>query len=81
MVDDKMCIGVHTEKIMARVDPEREEDLLLKPGAKTMDFTGRPMKGFIFVEPNGYDLDEDLKSWVDQCLEYNPKARSSKRKK
>ena len=46
-----------------------------------MDFTGRPMKGFLFVEPIGTDIDKDLEYWVKLALEFNPKAKSSKKKK
>ncbi len=81
MVNDKMCVGIVKNNLMARVDPGIYSEILEKKGAKQMDFTGRPMKGFIFVEPEGIDLEDDLEYWVDLCLEYNPKAKSSKKKK
>lgn len=81
MVDDKMCVGVVDEKLMARIDPEKQEQALAKKGCRRMDFTGRPMKGFLFIEPEGIDKDSDLEYWIEQCLEYNPKAKSSKKKK
>jgi len=80
MVDDKMCIGIVKESLMARIDPEEEDDLLTKEGSKPMDFTGRPMKGYLFIEPEGVDMDEDLDFWVEKCLDFNPKAKSSKKK-
>ena len=46
-----------------------------------MNFTGRPMKGYIFVEPSGYDLNEDLNFWIDLCSVFNPKAKASKKRK
>ena len=81
MVNDKMCIGVVKNNLMARIDPEIHDQALAKAGCREMDFTGRPMKGFVFVEPEGTDLDEDLDHWVELCLDFNPKARSSKKKK
>ncbi|MGK7391405.1 MAG: TfoX/Sxy family protein [Candidatus Cyclobacteriaceae bacterium M2_1C_046] len=81
MVQDKMCIGITKSNLMARIDPEIYDEALRKTGSRPMDFTGRPMKGFIFVEPEGYDMDDDLDYWVNLCLEYNPKAKSSKKKK
>ena len=48
-------------------------------GCKPMDFTGRPMKGFVYVEPVGIDLDEDLEYWIQLALDFNPRARSSKK--
>jgi len=80
MINDKMCAGVVAETLMARIDPELCQQALTRPGAREMDFTGRPMKGFIFVDPEGIDADEDLLSWLQLCLDYNPRARSHKRK-
>lgn len=81
MVDDKMCAGIIKDKLMARVGPEIYEEALKKKGCHEMDFTKRPMKGFVYVEPEGIDMDKDLEYWVDLCLEYNPMAKSSKKKK
>jgi TfoX/Sxy family transcriptional regulator of competence genes len=81
MVDDKMCIGVQEDNLMARIDPEIYDEALTREGCREMDFTGRPMKGFVFVDSRGYDLDSDLDSWVQLCLEFNPMAKSSKKKK
>ena len=81
MVNNKMCVGVVKNKMMARIDPDIYEDAITKEGCRPMDFTGRPMKGWIFLEPEGIDLDDDLSYWVELALEYNPKANSSKKKK
>ena len=79
MVDDKMCVGVVKDKLMARIDPEIYDEAPTRPGCREMDFTGRKMKGFVFVEPEGTDLDEDLDRWVEMCLDFNPRAKSSKK--
>jgi TfoX/Sxy family transcriptional regulator of competence genes len=81
LVNDKMCLGVVKDKLMARIDPLAMDDALLKPGCREMDFTGRPMKGFVFVEPEGVDMDRDLEYWIRLALDYNPKAKSSKKSK
>lgn len=80
MVDDKMCVGVVRENLMARIDPDIYEKALEKNGCKPMEFTGRPMKGFVFVEPEGVDQDEELEWWIGLALDFNPRAKSSKRK-
>lgn len=80
MVDDKMCVGIVKNNLMARVDPETYEQVLTLTGCHPMDFTGRRMKGFVFVTPDAVDLDVDLETWVQRCLDYNPKAKSSKKK-
>jgi hypothetical protein len=83
MVNDKMCCGLlqknNTDLLMARIGPEAYEKAVLKPSVKPMDFTGRPMKGYIFVEADGIDLDSDLEYWIQYCLSYNPLAKSSKK--
>ena len=81
MVNDKMCAGIVGETLMARIDPVIYQEVLTRPGAREMDFTGRPMKGFVFVEGEGIDTDEDLERWLELCLDYNPRAKSSKKKK
>ena len=80
MVDEKMCAGVIKNKLMARIDPELTEMALTKKGCILMDFTGASMKGFMYIEPEGIDMNEDLEFWIDLCLEYNPRAKSTKKK-
>ncbi len=85
MVNDKMCVGVDKDKqghdrLMARLDPEKYEEFIKEPEARAMDFTGRPMKGFVYISPEGVDDDSDLEYWIDLALEFNPRAKSSKRK-
>jgi len=81
MVDDKMCVGIIKEDLMARIGTEVYENALTKPGVRVMDFTKRPMKGYIYVSPEGIDMDEDLSYWLDLALAFNPFAKSSKKKK
>lgn len=79
MVDDKMCAGVVKNELMARVDPKIYDNVLINKGSREMDFTGRAMRGFLFITPEGVDMDKDLEYWLDLCLEFNPWAKSSKR--
>lgn len=81
MVDDKMCVGIVKGNLMARIDPEIHEEALSKKGCRVMDFTGKPMKGFVFVDPEAVDMDNDLDYWIGLCLDFNPRAKSSKKKK
>ena len=80
MVDDKMLIGVEKDRLMARIDPDDEVKALKRKGAKPLDFTGRVMKGFLFIDEHYVDMDDDLEYWVALCLKYNPKAKASKKK-
>lgn len=80
MVDGKMCLGVIDSRLMARLDPAVETDALRRPGCRPMDFTGRPMKGYVFVDPEGHDSEADLGHWVDLALDFNPRAKASKKR-
>ena len=80
LVDSKMAAGVIKNKLMARIDPEIYDQALTRKGCIEMDFSGKPMKGFVFIEPEGTDLDADLESWIRLCLDFNPKAKASKKK-
>ncbi len=81
MVDGKMCVGVEKARLMVRLDPAGYDDALKRKGCVPMDFTGRPMRGFVFVQPEGWATDAELETWLQLALEYNPKAKSSKSKK
>lgn len=70
MVSRHMCCGIVDDKLMARVGPERYEKYLEKKSAHEMDFTGKPMKGMIYVEPEGLKADKDLREWVEACLDF-----------
>lgn len=81
MVNDKMCVGVIKSDLMARVDPDIYEEALTRNGVREMDFTKKTMKGWIYVGPNGIDTEDDLASWIQLALDFNPKAKSSKKKR
>ncbi len=81
MVEDKMCLGIVGEELMARIGPEAYGIALKKEGCKEMDFTGRAMNGFVYVEPEAVVEDEDLAYWVRLSLQFNPRAKSSKKRR
>lgn len=87
LVDEKMCCGIHIDKksndslLMARIGEEAYRSEIEKEVCLPMDYTGRPLKGFIFVTPDGFDMDDDLEYWVQLCIDFNPRAKSSKKKK
>jgi len=70
MVSGHMCCGVTGEDLMVRVGPEQYGNGGLLPHARPMDFTGRAMKGFVFVESAGIDSDEDLEQWVSRGIKF-----------
>jgi TfoX N-terminal domain len=70
MLGGNMCCGVINSLLMARVGPGGYEAALSLPHTRPMDFTGKPMKGYVYIEPGGYVSDEDLKEWVERCVEF-----------
>jgi len=81
MVNDKMCLGVEQERLMVRLDPAVYDEVMLKEGCRPMDFTGKIMKGYVFVDLDVLNTKTKLKYWVDLALEYNKIAKVSKKKK
>ena len=81
MLHDKMCVGVIQDEMMCRIDPEKYEDALEKPGCHEMTFTGKPMKGWILIDESGLRTSADFKYWIGLAIEYNKHAKSSKKRK
>jgi TfoX/Sxy family transcriptional regulator of competence genes len=67
MIGGNMCCGVHRDELIVRLDPDREDEALAKPHARPMDLTGRPMRGFITVQPDGLRGDL-LNRWVQEAV-------------
>lgn len=70
MVSGHMCCGINTGQLLARVGPGNEDTYLSLPHVKTMNFTGRPMKGFVWVKLPEQEHDTELGQWVDHCLSF-----------
>ena len=67
MIGGNMCCGVHRDELIVRLDPDRDDEALAKPHARPMDLTGRPMRGFITVQPDGLRGDL-LNRWVQEAV-------------
>jgi TfoX/Sxy family transcriptional regulator of competence genes len=70
MVRGNMCCGVIGDRLMVRVGPNGYEEALSRPHAKPMDFTGRPMKGMVYVEPAGFASPHDLEAWIGKAMAF-----------
>lgn len=70
LLDGKMFVGIVKDELMARVGPDAHEAALRQPHARTMDFTGRPMRGYVFVAPEGFAEDAALQRWVERAIEH-----------
>ena len=80
MVNDKMCVGVEKERLMVRLDPAKYDEVLEKDGCMPMDFTGKVMKGFVFVDAAALTTKRKLDYWIKLALEYDKIAKASKKK-
>lgn len=70
MVGGHMAVGVVGDTLMARVGPQRYADALQQPHVRPMDFTGRPLTGYIYVDPPGIEEDDALSAWVRTCAAF-----------
>ena len=70
MVRGNMACGVENDRLMVRVGPAAYDDALGQPHAQMMNFTGRPMKGFVFVERAGLKSAKDLEAWVQRGVDF-----------
>lgn len=85
MVEDKMCCGTHIDKntnedvVLCRIGTSEYEKALESEHCIPMEFTGKPMKGYIYVLEKGIQNPKDLAYWLQLCLDFNPFAKKSKK--
>ena len=70
LLDGSMCIGVWKQFLIARVGPTGYEAALERPFVKEFDITGRPMKGWVMVEADGVNEDDELLEWIDLAVKF-----------
>lgn len=70
LVNGNMACGVHGENLIIRLSPADGDKALARPHTRPFDLTGKPMRGWVYVEPEGFATDEDLQYWVDQGVAY-----------
>lgn len=70
MVGGNMAVGVLGDELMVRLEPAEAEQALAEPHTRPMDFTGKPMKGMLFVDSAGTEADSDLAGWVDAGADF-----------
>jgi TfoX/Sxy family transcriptional regulator of competence genes len=68
LLNGNLCVGVIKDDLIVRVGPDAHAELVVRPHAREMDFSGRPMAGWLYVAPPGVETDADLRRWVDQGL-------------
>lgn len=70
LFDGSMSVGIIRDELMVRVGPAAYAGALARPHAREMDFTGRPMRGFVQVAPEGFEDDSELATWVAAGIDY-----------
>jgi TfoX/Sxy family transcriptional regulator of competence genes len=80
MYNGKMCLGIIKDELMCRIDPTLHDIEVEKYGCRTMDFTKRPMKGYIMIEEVGMKSKKDFDYWIDLALDFNSKAKTTRKK-
>lgn len=81
MVDDKMVVGIMQDALLARVDPILYSTLIKKKNCGPMNLGGKIMDGYVRVGPRALASDDSLSEWLKLCLDFNPKAKASKKRK
>jgi len=70
LVNGNMAVGVYKNDMIVRVEPDKHEKLLKKKHTKVFDITGRPMKGWLMVEPDGCKTDKQLGNWINEGVTF-----------
>lgn len=81
MYNGKMCVGIIKDEMMCRIAPELHEEVVEKRGCRTMDFTKRPMRGYILIDETGMRSNQDFDYWIGLAVDFNKRAKSSGKKK
>jgi TfoX/Sxy family transcriptional regulator of competence genes len=81
MVNDKMCVGIIKDEMMCRLEPTLHDTLIEKTGCRTMDFTKRPMKGYVMIDDTAMKFQKDFEYWIGLSLDFNIRAKAAPKKK
>jgi TfoX/Sxy family transcriptional regulator of competence genes len=81
LVNGKMCINVSGEDLMCRYDPALEDEVTERAGFQPMIMKGKQLRGYCYVTEEGYKSKSSFEYWLKLCLDFNEKAKASKKKK
>jgi TfoX/Sxy family transcriptional regulator of competence genes len=70
LLNGNILVGVWKDSLIVRLDPDTYDDALLEPHVREFDITGRAMKGWVLVEPDGVAEDDPLKAWIERALQF-----------
>lgn len=78
MINGKMCISVSVENLMCRFDPKLQDEVMERNGFQPMIMKGKELKGYCYVNEDGYKGKKDFEYWLQMCLDFNEQAKASK---
>lgn len=81
MINDKMCVGVVKDQMMLRVMEEHYDKLVEENHVHPMEFTGKTMRGFLFLDQEAFETDTDMDRWINYGLEFGEKGKVKSKKK
>lgn len=81
LVNGKMCVNISGEDLMCRYDPEFELEVAERTGFRPMIMKGKQLRGYCYVSEEGYKSKANFEYWLKLCLDFNEKAKASKKKK
>ena len=81
LVNGKMCVNVSGDNLMCRYDPALEAEVAERKGFQPMIMKGKPLRGYCYVSEDGYKSKADFEYWLKLCLDFNERAKASKKKK
>jgi TfoX/Sxy family transcriptional regulator of competence genes len=70
LLNGNMCVGVHKDSLIVRIDPEQTDAALDEPHVRVFDVGGRAMKGWVLVDPEGVERDEELHDWIERAMKF-----------
>src|SRR5262245_57292098 len=78
LLNGNMCCGVLKDELVLRLGPDRAEAALKQPHVREMDFSGKPMKSMVYVEPGGFATQAKLSKWLRRAVEFTSALPSKK---
>ena len=79
LLNGNMLVGVWKDSLIVRLGPDEGDEALLEPHVREFDITGRPMKGWVLVEPEGVEDDDQLKGWIQRAAKFVGSCRRSEK--
>lgn len=81
MVNGKMCISISNDRLMCRIDPALHDQIVMSKNCETVKMKNREYRGYVYISENELMNEKEFQFWINLALEFNPKAKATKKKK